>query len=49
MDTLHVHSITGFQGEFGVMPERGTCTTCSDQDMYDAISYMLKEAGVTAK
>lgn len=49
MATLHQHSIAGFQGEFGVMPERGTCTTCTDQDMYDAIGYMLKEAGVTAK
>lgn len=49
MDSLHVHSIKGFQGEFGVMPPKGTCTDCSDQDMYDAIGFMLKEAGVTAK
>ena len=49
MDTIHQHSIKGFQGEFGVMPEKGTCTSCSDQDMYDAIGYMLKQAGVTAK
>jgi cytochrome c5 len=49
MDTLHAHSIKGFQGEFGVMPEKGTCTTCTDQDMYDAIGYMLEKAGVTAK
>ena len=49
MTTLHEHAIAGFQGEYGVMPEKGTCTDCSDQDMYDAIGYMLNEAGVTAK
>ncbi|RLD69565.1 MAG: hypothetical protein DRJ02_01175 [Bacteroidetes bacterium] len=49
METLHKHAIAGFQGEYGVMPEKGTCTDCSDQDMFDAISYMLNEAGVTAK
>ena len=48
MKTLHQHAIGGFQGEYGVMPAKGTCADCSDQDLYDAISYMLKEAGVTA-
>jgi cytochrome c5 len=48
MKTLHQHAIDGFQGEYGVMPAKGTCADCSDQDLYDAISYMLKEAGVTA-
>ncbi len=49
MDTLHLHSIVGFQGEYGVMPAKGTCTDCTDQDMYDAIGYMLDKAGVKAK
>lgn len=49
MKTLHEHSIKGYQGDFGVMPEKGTCVDCSDQDMFDAVSYILKEAGVTAK
>ena len=49
MDTIHQHSLIGFQGEYGVMPEKGTCIDCSEQDMYDAIGYMLKEAGVSAK
>jgi len=31
------------------MPEKGTCIDCSEQDMYDAIGYMLDKAGVTAK
>ena len=49
MKTLHEHSMKGYQGDFGVMPEKGTCVDCSDQDMFDAVSYILKEAGVTAK
>ena len=49
MDTIHQHSLVGFQGEYGVMPEKGTCIDCSEQDMYDAIGYMLDKAGVTAK
>jgi cytochrome c5 len=49
MNTIHEHAIAGFQGEYGVMPEKGTCTDCTSQDIYDAIGYMLNEAGVTAQ
>ena len=49
MKTLHHDAINGFTGEHGVMPPKGTCTDCSDQDLYDAVAYMLKTAGVTAK
>jgi cytochrome c5 len=50
MKTLHASVINGVtDGKYGVMPPKGTCADCSDQDLYDAISYMLKEAGVTAK
>lgn len=50
MKTLHNSVINGIpEGKYGVMPERGSCTDCSDQDLYDGVSYMLKEAGVTAK
>jgi cytochrome c5 len=49
MSTIHQHAIKGYKGDYGVMPEKGTCTDCSDQDMYDAIGYMLNEAGVTAQ
>ena len=49
MATIHQHSITGYTGTYGVMPERGTCLTCTDQDMFDAISYMMSQAGVEAK
>jgi len=49
MKMLHHDAINGFTGEHGVMPPKGTCTDCSDQDLYDAVAYMLKTAGVTAK
>ena len=48
MKQLHHDAIKGFTGKYGVMPARGSCTDCSDQDLYDAVSYMLKTAGVTA-
>jgi len=48
--TLHKSVIIGIpEGKYGVMPEKGSCTDCSDQDLYDAVGYMLKEAGVTTK
>ena len=46
--TLHKHVINGFTGEHGAMPAKGTCTACSDQDLFDAMSYILGQAGVTA-
>lgn len=50
MKTLHSSVITGIaEGQYGVMPEKGSCVDCSEQDLFDAVSYMLKEAGVTAK
>ncbi len=48
MKTLHRDAIDGFTGKHGVMPPKGTCSDCSDQDLYDAVAYMLKTAGVTA-
>jgi len=46
---LHKQSIDGYQGDYGVMPARGTCTDCTDQDMFDAINYMMDQAGVAPK
>ena len=46
---LHQQSIDGYQGEFGVMPARGACVDCTDQDLFDAINYMMDKAGVAAK
>ncbi len=49
MKQLHHDAINGFTGKHGVMPARGSCNDCSDQDLYDAVAYMLKTAGVKAK
>ncbi len=49
MKQLHHDAINGFTGKHGVMPPKGTCNDCSDQDLYDAVAYMLKTAGVKAK
>ncbi len=49
LDTLHAHALNGFQGEHGVMLEKGSCADCSETDVYDAVAYILKEAGVEAK
>ncbi len=39
----------GNQGTYGLMPEKGSCTDCSEEDLYDALGYILSEAGVEAK
>lgn len=36
-DTLHNHAITGIRG----MPPKGTCMTCSDDDIKAAVDYMV--------
>ncbi len=46
---LHHNAIDGFTGKYGVMPAKGSCSDCSTQDIYDAVAYMLKTAGVKAK
>lgn len=44
MDTLVTHAIGGFQGKTGVMPPRGTCGTCSDDELKAAVEYMVSQA-----
>jgi cytochrome c5 len=46
MDVLLEHSIKGYTGDYGVMPEKGTCLNCTDKDLFDAIGYMMTQAGV---
>ena len=45
MDTLMTHTIQGFNA----MPPKGTCADCSDEELRNAVLYMLKEAGVEAE
>ena len=36
-------------GKYGSMPPQGSCLDCSEQDLYDAIMYMIKESGAKLK
>lgn len=50
LKTLHQSVINGVpDGKYGVMPERGSCTDCTDKDLYDAAAYIFHEAGVEVK
>jgi cytochrome c5 len=49
MKVLQDHAIKGFQGKQGVMPPKGGNPALSDDDIKNAIKYMLHEAGATAK
>lgn len=44
MDTLVKHAIDGFQGATGVMPARGTCAACSDDELKAAVEYMVNSS-----
>jgi cytochrome c5 len=46
MAALTQSALNGYTGKYGVMPEKGTCMDCTEQDLYDAISYMMDKAGV---
>lgn len=37
MDTLHTHAITGIRA----MPPKGTCMSCSDDEIKAAVDYMI--------
>jgi cytochrome c5 len=45
MDTLMQHTLNGFNA----MPPKGTCADCTDEELSNAVQYLLKEAGVEAK
>jgi cytochrome c5 len=49
MATLKDHAIKGFQGKKGLMPPKGGFADLSDDDIENAIKYMLHQAGATAK
>ena len=49
LDALRLIVLDGGEGKYGVMSPRGTCADCSDEDLYDALGFMLKEAGVETK
>ena len=40
-DVLHKHAIEGFQGDAGFMPPKGGRVDLSDEEISDAVDYML--------
>jgi len=40
MDTLHNHAIQGIRG----MPPKGTCMSCSDDEIMAAVDYMVEHS-----
>ena len=44
IDTLLKHAENGFHGNSGVMPPRGTCMQCSNDDLKAAIEYMISQS-----
>ena len=43
LDVLRQHAIEGFTGSAGYMPPKGARLDLSDQEIYDAVDYMLEE------
>jgi cytochrome c5 len=44
IDTLYDHAINGFQGEAGYMPAKGGRVDLSDEEVRNAVDYMVAEA-----
>jgi len=45
MDTLVEHAVEGFTGEAGFMPPKGGNPSLSDEQVRDAVQYILDESG----
>ncbi len=45
MDTLVTHALQGFQGKTGVMPPKGGQTQLTDEEVKNAVAYILNAAG----
>ena len=43
MDTLTHHALTGFTGKTGVMPKKGERPDLSDQEIIEAVKYMVEQ------
>ncbi|MGL5949449.1 MAG: c-type cytochrome [Aeromonas sp.] len=40
--TLIQHALNGYQGKVGVMPARGACPSCSDEEIANAVGYLTQ-------
>jgi cytochrome c5 len=44
MDTLNDHAINGYQGANGVMPAKGGNMSLSDDDVKNAVAFMVESS-----
>ena len=44
MDVLKDHAINGFQGDAGYMPAKGGRVDLSDEEVANAVEYMVTES-----
>ena len=44
MDVLNDHAVNGYQGSLGYMPPKGGQLQLSDQEVIDAVTYMVEES-----
>ena len=44
MDTLNDHAINGYQGADGVMPAKGGNMALSDDDVINAVAFMVESS-----
>jgi len=49
LETVDNNAIVGFTGEFGVMLPKGGNAALTDDEVKNAVAYMLSKAGVTAE
>ncbi|MBK7094328.1 MAG: cytochrome c5 family protein [Saprospiraceae bacterium] len=51
INVLMTHAINGYTNPVtkNLMPVKGTCVTCTEQDLFDAINYMYREAKAVFK
>jgi len=45
-DQLVTNVVQGYQGKYGELPVMGMCRGCSQEDISDAVAYMLVTAGM---
>ena len=43
MDIILKNVVEGYKGKLGVMPPKGNCLSCSDEDIKASIIYIFKE------
>jgi cytochrome c5 len=49
MALINEHAIAGYTGKYGVMPAKGGNPNFTDQEVKDAVAYMLDQAGVVVE